>query len=84
MSVTQLDNLRRKGVFYQHDAPVWARNIWPRPESFDWFLKAHREQLMQRGALVRLGRDYFVDIAVFPDVAAEVLGVTHGAGASKQ
>ena len=78
MSVSQLDNLRRKRVFYTHDAPPWVRNLWPRPQSFDWFIRHNKHALVQSGALVKLGRDYFVDVSVFPAVAEKVLGVrTH-------
>lgn len=76
----QLDNLRRKTAFYQHDAPAWVKNFWPRQESFDWFIKHHRDALIEQGALVKLGRDYFIDTAIFPEAASRVLGVEQGEG----
>lgn len=72
---TQLLNLRRKSAYYHHDAPEWVRNIWDRPEAFNWFIKSHRDTLVTDGALVKLGRDYFVDTAIFPAVAERILGV---------
>lgn len=69
-----INNIRRKPDYYLHDAPKWVRNIWPRPESFNWWVKANRKDLMAAGALVRLGRDHFVDAAIFPKVAERLLG----------
>lgn len=74
-NATPLHNLRRKSIFYRHDAPGWVRNIWDRPESFNWFIKHNREVLVQSGALVKLGRDYFVDVEIFPQAAERVLGI---------
>lgn len=70
----KLARIRRKPDYYQNDAPAWVRNVWPRPESFDWFIKNRRAELVESGAVVRLGRDYFVDSVVFPKVAARLLG----------
>lgn len=76
-----LQNLRRKPDYYQHDAPQWVRNIWTRPQSFDWFIKANRDALVSQGAVVRLGRDYFVNTESFPQVAESILGVKSGEAA---
>lgn len=73
-----LQNLRRKPDYYRHDAPEWVRTIWPRPESFNWFVKAHRDTLMSQGAVVRLGRDQFVNVETFPRAAERILGVNAG------
>lgn len=70
-----LMNLYRRGDYYTLMAPAWVRNVWPRPESFNWFVKANRAQLVGEGALVRLGRGYFVDAEFFPQVAPRILGV---------
>ena len=70
-----LSSLRRKGDYYTTEAPDWVRNIWTRPESFDWFIKSNRAQLSKAGAIVRLGRDWFVDVEQFPAAATRVLGV---------
>lgn len=75
-----LQNLRRKPDYYRHDAPAWVRNIWPRPESFNWFIKTNRDTLVSQGAVVRLGRDYFVDAEVFPKAAQAILGVQDSTG----
>ena len=75
MSSIQLGNLSRKATYYQHDAPDWVRKIWDRPQSFDWFVKNHRDALTQRGAMVKLGRDYFVNTKVFPKTAESLLGL---------
>jgi hypothetical protein len=77
MSTLQLSNLRRKTAYYQHDAPDWVRNVWNRPESFDWFIKNNRAELCIAGALVKLGRDFFVDTTAFPGAAERILGLTH-------
>ena len=76
MSAQQIANLRRKASYYQHDAPDWVRNVWNRPESFDWFVKNNRAVLLENGAVVKLGRDFFVDTQVFPGVAERLLGLT--------
>lgn len=75
MSTIKLARIRRKPDYYSNDAPPWVRNVWPRPESFDWFIKHRRTELVESGAVVRLGRDYFVDSVVFPKVAARLLGM---------
>ncbi len=75
MTSMQLNNLRRKTAFYQHDAPDWVKNLWPRPQSFTWFIKHHRDDLVAQGALIKIGRDYFVDTTKFPDAARKVLGL---------
>jgi hypothetical protein len=76
MSIQQIVNLRRKAIYYQHDAPAWVRNVWERPKSFDWFIKNNREALCEQGALVKLGRDFFVDTTTFPSAAERILGLT--------
>jgi len=75
MTSQQLANLRRKRAYYTQEAPAWVRNVWPRPQSFDWFIKNRRDDLVAQGALIKLGRDYFVDVALFPVVAGGMLGV---------
>ena len=76
MSYQQLLNLRRKTAYYRHDAPDWVRNVWNRLESFDWFIKNNRAALLERGAVVKLGRDYFVDTQVFQGLAERLLGLS--------
>ena len=73
----QLSNLRRKADFYEHDAPKWARNIWSRPKSFEWFTKTHRKELIAQGAMLKIGRDYFIDVEKFPAAAIRILGLVH-------
>jgi hypothetical protein len=73
---TKLARIRRKPDYYQNEAPAWVRNVWNRPESFNWFIKHRRAELVAAGAVVRLGRDYFVDAVVFPRVAARILGLS--------
>jgi len=70
-----LSSLRRKSDYYANEAPDWVRNIWTRPEGFDWFIKNNRTQLSEAGAIVRLGRDWFVDVEQFPVAATQILGV---------
>jgi hypothetical protein len=71
----QLSRIRRKLDYYFHDAPDWVRVVWPRPESFSWFVKHYRDELRSHGALLRLGRDYFIDIDQFPPAAEKILGL---------
>lgn len=70
-----LSSLRRKGDYYATEAPDWVRTIWKRPAGFDWFIKNNRSQLAEHGAIVRLGRDWFVDVEQFPTAAKQILGV---------
>jgi len=72
----ELSRLKRRLDYYQVDAPDWVRIIWKNRESFEWFAKNNRQTLLARGALVRLGRDYFIDTGIFTDVAKSILGVT--------
>ena len=74
MQDQQLSRLRRKLEYYRHDAPDWVRIVWPRPQSFAWFIKNRRGDLEARGALLRLGRDHFIDAGIFPVVAGQLLG----------
>ena len=70
-----IESLRRKAEYYEHDAPTWARVIWTRPASFNHFIKFNRDALVEAGAIRRIGRDYFIDSEVFPVVAARILGI---------
>ena len=70
-----LELLARKRDYYAESAPIWVRKIWSRPEAFDHFIKYNRLRLTSEGALVKLGRDYFVASEKFPIVAAQILGV---------
>ena len=82
----QLEALRRKRDYYNADiAPGWVRTIWPGVNSFDWFIKHNRAELIARGAILRVGRDYFINGETFPTVARQVLrvpGIENGEGAS--
>ena len=60
MNVTKLDCLARKRDFYKN-SPNWVKTFWPTQSSFDWFIKSRTQTLTEQGALMRLGRDYFVD-----------------------
>lgn len=81
MPPLKLTRIRRKPDYYRNDAPEWVRNVWPRQESFDWFIKHRRVELVDSGAVVRLGRDYFVDTVIFPKVASRILGAKEGGDA---
>lgn len=76
MKDIDLSRLRRKLDFYNFDAPEWVRTIWSREEAFEWFVKNHRKTLTKNGALVRLGRDYFIDSETFLPIAKSILGVS--------
>lgn len=82
-----LELLSRKRTYYEETAPLWVRRIWSRPQAFDHFIKYNRVKLAAEGAIVKVGRDYFVVSDKFPDAATEILGLNgraHGeiAGAS--
>jgi hypothetical protein len=72
-----LELLARKRDYYAESAPIWIRTIWCRQESFDHFVKHNRLRLTAEGALIKLGRDYFVASEKFPIVAAQILGVVN-------
>lgn len=71
-----LESLSRKRTYYEETAPLWVRKIWSRPEAFDHFVKYNRAKLAGHGALVKIGRDYFVSADKFPAVATEILGLS--------
>lgn len=75
MDYELIGNLRRKQEYYLHEAPHWVRRVWPRQESFDWFLKNYRSTLVALNAIVRLGRDYFINAETFADEAQKILGL---------
>ena len=70
-----LESLTRKRDYYEEVAPVWVRKIWSRPQAFDHFIKYNKDRLSTKGALVKIGRDYFVASEKFPNVATEILGL---------
>lgn len=74
----RIENLRKTRIYFEHDAPPWARNIWPKFSSLEYFVKTHRSELVEQGAMRKLGRDYFVDVESFPRVAQQILGVPNG------
>lgn len=73
MGNINLTALRRAGDFYETDAPNWVRSLWPTRSSFDWFIKSRRAQLVEAGALVKLGSRVCVDTERFKDAAQTVL-----------
>ena len=72
-----LELLSRKRFYYEEIAPNWVRKIWSRPEAFDHFLQHHRTKLSSTGAIVKIGRDYFVVSDKFPIAAAAILGLSN-------
>jgi len=68
-----IEQLRRKHDWLANEAPEWARNIWPRNESLNWFIKANRNRLAAEGAITKLGRDWLIDAERFPDTARKIL-----------
>lgn len=78
MANIELSKLRRKQDYYQNEAPDWIRIIWDRKESFDWFLKNNRRKLTKNGAIVRLGRDYFINTSCFAVVTQSIIGLDEG------
>ena len=72
-----LELLSRKRTYYEEAAPSWVRKIWSRPQAFEHFIKHHRAALVGQGALIKIGRDYFVNSDKFPEVANEILGLSN-------
>jgi hypothetical protein len=72
-----LELLSRKRFYYEEIAPSWVRKIWSRPEAFDHFLKHHRAKLSGEGAIIKIGRDYFVASDKFPTAATSILGLSY-------
>ncbi len=73
MNFQDLKALCRTSDYYDNHIPDWMRSVWQKPEGFQWFLKNNRRQLVESGALVRLGRDYFVSQGEFEGVAFRLL-----------
>jgi hypothetical protein len=71
-----LELIWRKRTYYEEMAPSWVRNIWSRPQAFDHFIRYNRSTLADQGALIKIGRDYFVVSDRFPAVATEILGLS--------
>ena len=72
-----LESLARKRDYYEEATPLWIRKIWSRPQSFNHFIKQHRLRLTEEGAVIKIGRDYFVVSEKFPSVATDILGVSN-------
>jgi hypothetical protein len=72
-----LELLSRKRRYWQEDEPDWVRKIWSRPQAFDYFIKYNRSTLVDQAALIKIGRDYFVNSDKFPEVATEILGLSN-------
>jgi hypothetical protein len=70
----QLESLRKKQDYYA-EGPTWVRNFWKKPTSFSFFLKENRTTLEELGAIVRPGREYFINIDEFPHAARIILKV---------
>ena len=67
-----LNHLRRRNDYIRHDAPKWMRALWPTEPSLDWFMKAHRQQLVGAGAIVLMGREYFIMADKFEAVVRQI------------
>lgn len=73
----KIENLRRKRDYYLHDAPSWVRVVFRSYGGFEWFIKDHKPCLLERGAIIKAGRDWLVDTSTFPLVAADLKGLAH-------
>lgn len=49
-----------------------ASDIFRSQSSLDWFIRAHRAELAQNGAIVKLAGEVLIDEAKFPDVAKAI------------
>ena len=70
-----LEVLVRKRDYYDEKAPQWVRNIWSRKESFNNFIKYNRRSLVEQGAVHKIGRDYFIEVEIFPNAIQQILGL---------
>jgi hypothetical protein len=68
-----LELVVRKRDYYDA-APLWVRNIWSTRNALDHFIKYNRRELTSSGAIVKIGRDYFVEREQFPFVARTLIG----------
>ena len=68
-----IEALHRSQSWLANDAPAWCRIIWRTPASFNWFLKDNRKALADGQAIVKLGREWFVNSELFPTVAKTIL-----------
>jgi hypothetical protein len=75
-----LNQLRRKKDYLEHDAPQWVRVIFPRVRSLDWFIKHRREWLREREAIVLLGKEYFVLLGAFEQAVRDYYNLTDRPG----
>ena len=73
MTAPNLSEVCRSKDFYQQGSPEWITRVWRKKQSFEWFLKNHRDELLRRQAAIRLGRDYFLVPEVFVVVALDIL-----------
>lgn len=73
MTAPNLSEVCRSKDFYQLGSPDWITRVWRKKQSFEWFLKNHRGELLRRQAAIRLGRDYFLVPEVFVVVALDIL-----------
>ncbi len=78
-----LDRTARKRDYWQ-TGPAFVRSVWPTPHSFDWFCRSRRQELAAQGAMVKLGRDWFIDAEAFPQAVARVYGLPTDAVATKE
>ena len=75
----KLENLRRKRDYYVHEAPAWIRVVFSSYQGFDWFVKDQKSTLVERGAIIKAGRDWLVDMETFPAVTADLKGLPSAA-----
>ena len=68
-----LELVVRKRYYYEA-APSWVRNVWSTKTALDHFIKYNRHELTSSGAIVKIGRDYFVEREQFPFVARALIG----------
>jgi hypothetical protein len=72
MNTLDLDNLCRKVDYYDR-LPQTYRTFIHSEQSYNWFIKENRSELEKRGAIVKIGRDYFVHLMAFPQAVEEIL-----------
>jgi hypothetical protein len=72
-----LSALYRKDPYFDV-MPEWLRRVLHHPGAYGWFIRQNKGQLVSEGALIKLGRDYFVDQDRFPVVAEQIIRSRQG------
>jgi len=70
-----IPNVRRRDDYLKRDCPEWLKGRFYRTGALDWFVKSNKTELEKHGAIIKLGREWFVVPEKFESAAAEIFGV---------